>query len=67
MRKLDPVHVGNLLREVPGKWVAIIDGRLVEVQETLDLLVIALKNRGIRDATIMRSPGEQEPLLVGLG
>ena len=66
-RQKEPVQIASLLRQVPGKWVALVNGDLVEVQETLDLLVRALKDRGIRNATVMRSPGEEEPLLVGLG
>lgn len=67
MRTKDPIHVGAVLKQVPGKWVALKAGELVEVQESLDSLLEALKKREIKGATVMRSPGEHEPLLVGLG
>ena len=67
MRRKEPVRLADALREVPGKWVAIKDRRVVDVAETPDLLHRDLKDRGIHGATIMRSPGEHEPLQVGLG
>jgi hypothetical protein len=63
----EPVRLAAALREAPGKWVAVKDHRLVEVAETPDMLVQHLRDRHIQGATIMRAPGEHEPLQVGLG
>jgi hypothetical protein len=67
MQKMQPIHLSALLRQAPGKWVAVKDGELVEARETPDQLFLALRDRGIHGATIIRAPGEQEPMLVGLG
>jgi hypothetical protein len=67
MLRKEPVRLADALREVPGKWVAVKNRRIVDVAETPDLLHQDLKDRGIHGATIMRSPGEHEPLQVGLG
>lgn len=64
---LDPVPLAGLLRPYAGKWVAIKSGEVVEVRDTPDQLVLALKERDIVNATIIRSPAESEPELVGLG
>jgi hypothetical protein len=67
MTHREPIRIADLLREAPGKWVALKGHRLVDVAETPDALHVRLKERGIRGATIMRSPGEHEPLQIGLG
>ena len=67
MRRAKPVPVAHLLRETPGKWVAIRNGEAVDVRDTPYELVMSLHRRGITDATIMRSPDAGEPELVGLG
>jgi len=67
MMKAEPVRLAGALRQFPGKWVAFKDGEVVEAGDNPDELIVALKERGIRDATIIRSPGTEEPQLVGLG
>lgn len=62
-----PVELAALLREVPGKWVALRNGEIVEARDTLDKLMIALEEREIRNVTVMRAPAEGEVELVGLG
>jgi hypothetical protein len=64
---MEPVRIAEALREYPGKWVAIKDGQVVEARETADQLALALHDRDVTGATIIRSPGEDEPELVGLG
>jgi hypothetical protein len=67
MRHLEPVKLSELLRQVPGKWVAIRGDEIIEARDTFDAVVFALTQRGIDDATIMRSPAEFEAEMVGLG
>ncbi len=67
MRKMSPVDLAEELRQCAGKWVAIRGGAVVEVRETPYALVMALHERGIDDATILRAPASNEPELVGLG
>jgi hypothetical protein len=64
---MEPVRIAQALREAPGKWVAFKEGRLVDAAITADALYLSLRKKGIEDATIIRSPGEDEPLLIGLG
>lgn len=64
---LEPVQLAELLRPYPGQWVAIKNGEVVEISDTPDRLVLALSDRDILDATIIRAPAENEPELVGLG
>lgn len=66
-RHLEPVCLAALMRQCPGKWVALRNGEIIEVRETFDQVVLALHERDITDATILRSPGEHESELVGLG
>jgi hypothetical protein len=65
--RAEPIRIAAELREVPGKWVAIKDRRVVDAAETPDALYWHLKTHGIKGATIIRSPGEYEPLQIGLG
>jgi hypothetical protein len=67
MHHLEPVRLAALLRQVPGKWVAIHDGEIVVARDTFDQVVMDLNDRNITDATIMRSPAEHEVELVGMG
>lgn len=62
-----PVDLSRALRECPGKWVAVRYGEMVDVRDTPYELVMALQEREISDATIVRSPDVGEPELVGLG
>ena len=63
----DPIALAPLLRQVPGKWVALRNGEIVEARETLDKLVISLKERDITGVTVVRSPDQGEVELVGFG
>lgn len=67
LRKMSPVDLSEELRQCAGKWVAVKGGRVVEVRETPYALVMALHERGIDDATILRAPASNEPELVGFG
>jgi hypothetical protein len=65
--QLQPVDMAPLLRQVPGKWVALRNGEIVEVRDTLDALTVALEERGLSDVTVLRAPAEGETEMVGLG
>ena len=67
VQQLEPVRIADLLREVPGQWVAIRNGVIIEVRATPDELILALKDRCISDATVMRAPTEHEAEFVGIG
>jgi hypothetical protein len=67
VRKMTPVRIADVLRQAPGKWVALKGGQLVAAQTTPDALYLDLQEKHITDATIIRSPGEHEPMLIGLG
>ena len=56
-----------LLRQVPGKWVALHNGEIIEVRDTLDALTVALEERGLSDVTALRAQAEGEAEMVGLG
>jgi hypothetical protein len=64
---MSPVDLSDALRECAGKWVALRHHEIVEVRENPHALVMALKERGIRDATVIRAPASGEAELVGLG
>ncbi len=64
---LEPIRLTQLMRQCPGKWVALRNGEILEVRETFDQVIVALHERDITDATILRSPEEHEMELVGLG
>lgn len=53
--------------QYPGMWVAIVDGRVVEARANPHALAVALHDRSIQQATILRCPAIDEPELVGLG
>ena len=67
IHRLEPVRTVRLLHDVPGKWVAIRDGEIVEVRDTFDQVIMALHERDITDATVLRSPDPREPETVGAG
>ena len=67
MRQLPPVKIADLLREVPGQWVAIRDGEIIEARRTADEVMAALADRCIADAVVMRSPERHETEFVGIG
>lgn len=65
--KLDYVRLAELLKGFEGRWVAIRGGEVIEAKETADHLIITLRDRGITDALVIRSPEAGEPEMVGLG
>lgn len=67
VQQLEPVRIAGLLREVPGQWVAIRNGEIIEARATPDELIAALRSRSINDATVMRAPTEHEAEYVGIG
>lgn len=69
MRHVEPIRITDLVRQVPGKWVAIRAHEIVEVADSLDHLMNALTVRCIEPSsvTVMRSPVESETELVGFG
>lgn len=66
-RSMQPVLLRDAVAGFEGKWVALKDRRVVEARDTADAVYLALRERGIRGATIMRVPAIGEPELVGLG
>jgi Family of unknown function (DUF5678) len=67
VRVLEPRRIADDLEEFAGMWVAVKDGHVVEAGRTPDAVVLKLRARQVRDATILRVPGEDEPELVGIG
>jgi Family of unknown function (DUF5678) len=66
-RVVQPVLLREAVRGFEGKWVALKDRRVVEARDTADAVYLALREQGIRGATIMRVPAIGEPELVELG
>jgi hypothetical protein len=66
-KRLQPVLLGDAVRGFEGKWVGLKNRKVVEARDTADAVYLALRERGIRGATIMRVPAIGEPELVGLG
>lgn len=66
-KRVAPVGLAALLHQVPGKWVALRNGEIIAAGDTFDQVVIRLDADGVTDATVIRSPGEGEAELVGLG
>ncbi len=64
---MQPVDLAEELRQCAGKWVALKGGQVVEVRETPYELVMALHERRIDDAPVLRAPAPNEPELVGFG
>jgi len=62
-----PIRLAEVLRQVPGQWVALHNGRVIEAARTLDELMGILASKAITNATVMRAPAEGESELVGLG
>jgi hypothetical protein len=59
--------LASLLGQVPGKWVALRNGEIIEVRDTLDALTVALEERGLSDVTVLRASAEGETEIIGLG
>ena len=66
-RRVQPVLLRDAVAGFEGKWVALKDRQVVEARYTADAVYMALRERGIRGATIMRIAALDEPELVGLG
>ncbi len=66
-RNLEPVRLAAILHEVPGKWVAIQNGEIIEARDTLDALVTSIHYHDLGEVTVIRSPAETEAEMVGLG
>ncbi len=64
-----PLPLSETLRDFRGSWVAV-DRRTGEAVEAADnpyVLVARIRDRGLKNVAIVRSPDEDEPELVGLG
>ena len=66
-RRRTRMAYAEVQREYPGLWVAVKNGDVVAARLTPHALVLELEERGIKDATVFRTPAEEEPELVGLG
>lgn len=60
-----PVRLAQKLKGLGGQWVALKNGEPIEASPTPDELYMRLHQKGIRDATIVRVPAEDEPEIVG--
>jgi hypothetical protein len=49
--RVEPVALAGLLRQAPGKCVALRNGEIVDARDALDGLAASLEERGIKDAT----------------
>ena len=70
MNAVMPVPLGTALHGFEGKWVALKGGSVVAAAETLDRLLLTLRESqkpGVQGATVLRVPAENEAELVGLG
>jgi hypothetical protein len=66
--EMGAVHqTAEIQQSYAGSWVAIVDGQVIEARENPHALAVALHDRGVTAATIMRCPALNEPELVGLG
>ncbi len=66
-RVFEPRRIADDLDGFAGMWVAVKDGRVVEAGRTPDAVVLKLRAKRVRGATILRVPAEGEPELVGIG
>lgn len=57
----------QVLRRYAGLWVAIRDGEAVDADPSPYALSMRLRERGIRDAAMIRAPGPDEPITIGVG
>ena len=64
-----PRPLSTVLRETPGRWVAVdrVTGEPVAVADTPYRLAADLRSRRITGVAIVRAPDPSEPELVGLG
>lgn len=61
------VPLGELLGGFGGKWVAIKNRHVVAAAETPYALLGALREKGLKDAAVIRAPAAEEPEMVGFG
>jgi hypothetical protein len=66
-RRVQPIMLREAVAGFEGKWVALKDQTVVEARDTADAVYLALRERGIRGAMIVRIAAIGEPELVGLG
>lgn len=59
--------IAALQGEFAGCWVAILDGEVVDANESPYDLVASLQRRRITNSTIVRVPAENDPETVGIG
>lgn len=61
--------LAEVLREVPGKWVAIdrLTNEPQAVSDSPDRLMAEIRARRLVNVGIVRAPDPSEPELVGLG
>jgi hypothetical protein len=65
--RMQVITLKQAVDDFPGMWVAIKDGEVVEARHTPDEVVLALHEREIRGAYVVRMPGEDDDELIGLG
>ena len=66
-RREKATDFSRLLHGFEGKWVAILDGEVVDAAETPYELVARLRSGGIKDASMIRAPALEEPEMVAFG
>lgn len=68
-RTVAPRPLGSVLRDFPGKWVAVdrVTGEPVAAADTPYKLAAELRSRQIKNVAVVRAPDPSEPELVGLG
>jgi len=66
-KPMQPVSLAEGIELLPGLWVAVLQGQVVEAGRTPDQVVESLHRRNIRGAAIVRMPSERDVELVGLG
>jgi hypothetical protein len=59
--------LAELQRQYAGSWIALKSGAVVEARRSPYELMMVLRERDIRDVTVIRAPAEHEVELVGLG
>lgn len=60
-------HLHRTLEGLDGKWVALRGDEVVLANESPYELAAELRRRGIRDVSIIRAPGTDEPEMVAFG
>jgi len=60
-------HLRGALAGFDGKWVALLDGEVVAASESPYDLSAKLREAGVKNASIIRAPGADEPEMVAFG